>query len=126
VLILYRIFNKRQNKDQNALLNMVPLLDIIPLGVLNRSYRSKNRSASSAAVIVIKTVKYPKNFVYLLMITRIALATSLVLILVGGKPIIKSIINSNIGPCGIGSTNNSLYRQCLGICTLWHVLYLNI
>jgi len=118
VLILYRIFNKRQNKDQNALLNTVPLLDIIPLSVPNRSYRSKNRSASSAAVIVIKIAKYPKNFVYLLTITRIVLATSLVLILVGGKPVIKSIVNSNIGPYRIGSTNNSLYRRCLGICTL--------
>jgi len=101
-----------------VLLNTVPLLDTIPLGILNRSYRSKNRSASSAAVIIIKTAKYLKNFIYLLIITRIALATSLVLILVGGRPVIKSIINSNIGPYGIGSTNNSLYRQCLGICTL--------
>ena len=63
---------------------MVPLLDIIPLGVLNKSYYSKNRSASSTAVIIIKIVKYPKNFIYLLIITRIVLATSLVLILVGG------------------------------------------
>jgi len=76
----------------------------------NRSYCSKNRSASSAAVIIIKTAKYPKNFIYLLIITRIVLETSLVLILVGGKLIIKSIINSNIGPYGIGSTNNLLYR----------------
>jgi len=104
---------------------MVPLSDTIPLSVLNRSHRFKNRSASSATVIVIKTVKYPKNFVYLLIITRIALATSLVLILVGGKPIIKSIINSDIGPYRIGSTDNLLYRQYLGIYTLWHVLYLN-
>jgi len=94
--------------------------------MLNRSHRFKNRSTSSAAVIVVKTVKYLKNFIYLLTITRIALATSLVLILVGGKPIIKSIINSDIGPCGIGSTNNLLYRRCLGIYTLWYVLYLNI
>jgi len=105
---------------------MVPLSDIIPLGVLNRSYRSKNRSTSSTTVIIIKTVKYPKNFVYLLMITRIALVTSLVLVLVGGKPIIKSIINSDMGSYGIGSTNNLPYRQYLGICTLWHILYLNI
>jgi len=94
--------------------------------MLNKSYRSKNRSTSSATVIVIIIAKYPKNFVYLLTITRIVLATSLVLILVGGKPIIKSIINSNIGPYGIGSTNNSLYRQYLDIYTLWHVLHLNI
>jgi len=93
-------------------------LDTIPLSILNRSYRFKNRSTSSAIMIVIKIAKYPKNFVYLLTITRIALATSLVLILVGGKPVIKSIINSNIGPYGIGSTNNSLYRRYLGICTL--------
>jgi len=118
VLILYYIFNKRQNEDQNALLNMVPLSDMIPLGMLNRSYCSKNRSASSAAMIVVKTAKYPKNFIYLLIITRIALATSPVLILVGGKPIIKSIINSNMGPYRIGSTNNLPYRQYLGICTL--------
>jgi len=110
VLILRHIFNKRQNEDQNALLNTVPLLDIISLSVLNRSHRSKNRSTSFATIIVIKTAKYPKNFVYLLTITRIALATSLVLILVGGKPIIKSIINSNMGPYRIGSTNNLLYR----------------
>jgi len=83
-------------------------LDIIPLSVLNKSYRSKNRSASSAAVIIIIIVKYPKNFIYLLTITKIALATFPVLILIGGKPIIKSIINSNIGSCGIGSTNNLL------------------
>jgi len=93
--------------------------------VLNKSYRFKNRSASSAAVIVIIIAKYPKNFIYLLIITRIALATSLVFILVGGKPIIKSIISSNIGPYKIGSTNNLLYRQYLNIYTLWHVLYLN-
>jgi len=104
---------------------MVPLLDTIPLSVLNKSYYSKNRSASSAAVIIIIIAKYPKNFIYLLTITRIALATSPILILVGGKPVIKSIINSNIGPYGIGSTNNLLYRQYLDIYTLWHVLYLN-
>jgi hypothetical protein len=97
---------------------MVPLLDIIPLSVLNKSYRSKNRSTSSTTVIVIITVKYPKNFIYLLTITRIVLATSLVLILVGGKPIIKSIVNSNIGPYRIGSTNNLLYRRYLDIYTL--------
>ena len=86
--------------------------------MLNKSYRSKNRSASSTTIIVIITVKYPKNFIYLLTITKIALITSLVLILVGGKPIIKSIINSNIGPYRIGSTNNLLYRRCLDIYTL--------
>jgi len=83
--------------------------------VPNKSHRSKNRSASSATVIVIIIAKYPKNFIYLLTITKIALATSLVLILVGGKPIIKSIISSNIGPYGIESTNNSPYRRCLDI-----------
>ena len=74
--------------------------------MLNKSYYSKNRSASSATVIIIIIAKYPKNFVYLLTITRIVLATSLVFVLVGGKPIIKSIINSNIGPYKIESTNN--------------------
>ena len=44
----------------------------------------------------------------------IALVTSLVLILIGGKP----IINSNIGPYRIGSTNNLPYRRCLDIYTL--------
>jgi len=86
--------------------------------VLNKSYRSKNRSANSATIIVIITVKYPKNFIYLLTITKIALATSPILILVRGKPIIKSIINSNIGPYKIGSTNNSPYRRYLNIYTL--------
>ena len=88
----------------------MPLLDIIPLSVLNKSYCSKNRSTSFTTIIVIIIVKYPKNFIYLLTITRIVLVTSLVLILVGGKPIIKSIINSNMGPYRIGSTNNSLYK----------------
>ena len=96
---------------------MVPLLDIIPLSVLNKSYYSKNRSTSSTTIIIIIIAKYPKNFIYLLIITRIALVTSLVLILVGGKPIIKSI-NSNIGPYRIESTNNLLYRQYLDICIL--------
>jgi hypothetical protein len=86
--------------------------------VLNESHYSKNRSASSTAIIVIIIAKYPKNFIYLLIITRIVLVTSPVLILVGGKPIIKSIINSNIGPYGIESTNNSPYRRCLDIYTL--------
>ena len=86
--------------------------------MLNKSHYSKNRSANSATIIIIIIAKYPKNFVYLLTITKIALATSSILILVGGKPIIKSIINSNIGPYGIGSTNNSLYRRYLDICTL--------
>ena len=86
--------------------------------MLNKSYRSKNRSASFATIIVVIIVKYPKNFIYLLTITRIVLVTSLVLILVGGKPIIKSIINSNIGPYRIGSTNNLPYRRCLDIYTL--------
>ena len=86
--------------------------------MLNKSYRSKNRSTNSTTIIIIITAKYPKNFIYLLTITRIALATSLVLILVGGNPIIKSIVNSNIGPHRIGSTNNSLYRRCLDIYTL--------
>ena len=85
---------------------MVPLLDIIPLNMLNKSHYFKNRSTSSTTIIIIIIAKYPKNFIYLLTITRIVLATSLVLILVGGKPIIKSIINFNIGPYGIGSTNN--------------------
>ena len=83
---------------------------MIPLNILSKSHCFKNRSASSAAVIIIITVKYSKNFVYLLIITRIVLATSLVIILVGGKPVIKFIINSNMGPYGIGSTNNLLYR----------------
>jgi len=87
---------------------MVPLLDIIPLSILNKSYCSKNRSASSTTVIIIITVKYPKNFIYLLIITKIALATSPILVLVGGKPIIKSIVNSNISPYRIESTNNLL------------------
>jgi len=99
---------------------------MIPLSVLNKSYYFKNRSASSAAVIIIIIVKYPKNFIYLLTITKMALATSLVLILVGGKPIIKSIINSNIGPYGIGSTNNLPYRRYLDTYILCHILHLNI
>jgi len=93
----------------------MPLLDIIPLSVPNKSHRSKNRSASSATIIIIIIAKYLKNFIYLLTITKIVLATSPVLILVGGKPIIKSIVNSNIGPYGIGSTNNSPYRRYLDI-----------
>ena len=83
--------------------------------MLNKSYYSKNKSASFAAVIIIIIVKYFENFIYLLIIIKIVLATSLVLILVEGKLVIKFIINSNIGPCGIGSTNNLLYRQCLNI-----------
>jgi len=75
-------------------------------------------SASSTTILIIIIVKYPKNFIYLLIITRIVLATSPVLILVGGKPIIKSIINSNIGPYRIGSTDNSPYRRYLDIYTL--------
>ena len=86
--------------------------------MLNKSYYSKNRSTSSTTIIVIIIVKYPKNFIYLLTITRIALVTSLALILARGKPIIKYIINSNIGPYRIESTNNSLYRQYLDIYTL--------
>ena len=89
-------------------MNIVPLLDTIPLGVPNESYYSKNRFTSSTAIIIIMIAKYPKNFIYLLIITKIALVTSPILILVGGKPIIKSIINSNIGPYRIGSTNNLL------------------
>ena len=111
-------FNKRQNKDQNMLLNTVPLLNIIPFNVLNKSYHSKNRSISSIIVIIIIIAKYPKNFVYLLIITKIALATSLILVLIGGKFIIKFIINFNIGLYRIKNTNNSLYRRCLDICTL--------
>ena len=126
MLILHYIFNKRQNEDQNILLNMVPLSDMIPLSILNKSYYSKNRSASFITIIIIITVKYFKNFVYLLIITRIALVTSPVFILVGGKPIIKSIINSNMGLYRIKSTNNLLYRQYLDICTFWYILHLNI
>ena len=125
MLILRRIFNKRQNEDQNALLNTVPLSDTIPLGVPNESHRSKNRSANSAAVIVVVTAKYPENFVYLSTITRIASATSPVLVLAGGKPVIKSIVNSDMGPCGMGSTDNSPYGRCLDICILWHISHLN-
>ena len=86
--------------------------------MLNKNYCFKNKFTSFTAVIIIITVKYLKNFIYLLMITRIVLATSLVLILAGGKLIIKSIINSNIGPCGIGNTDNLLYKQYLDIYTL--------
>ena len=88
---------------------MVLLSNIIPLNILNESHCSKNKSTSFTAVIIIITVKYLENFIYLLIITKIVLTTSLVLILAGGKPIIKFIINSNIGPCGIGSTNNLPY-----------------
>ena len=86
--------------------------------MLNQSHYSKNRSTSSTTIIIIIIVKYPKNFIYLLTITRIVLATSLVLILVGGKPIIKSIINSNTGPYRIGNTNSLLYRRYLDTYTL--------
>ena len=89
---------------------MVFLFNIIPLNILNKSYYSKNRSVSFAAIIIIIIVKYPKNFIYLLIITKIVLATSLVFILVRGKPIIKSIINFNMGPYRIENTNNLLYR----------------
>jgi len=97
---------------------MVPLLDITPLSILNKSYRSKNRSANFTTIIVIIIAKYLKNFIYLLIIIKIALANSLVLILVGDKPIIKSIVNSNIDPYRIEGTNNSLYRWCLNIYTI--------
>ena len=89
---------------------MVPLSNIIPLNILNKSYYSKNTSAGFTAIIIIITAKYFKNFVYLLIITKIVLAIFLIFILAGGKPIIKSIINSNIDFCGIKSTNNLLYR----------------
>ena len=79
--------------------------------MLNKSHYSKNKSVSSAAVIIIMTVKYFKNFIYLLIITRIVSATPPVLILVGGKSIIKSIVNFNISPYKIKSTNNSPYRR---------------
>ena len=105
---------------------MVLLSNIIPLNILNKSHYFKNRSASFTAVIIIIIVKYSENFIYLLIIIKIVLATSLVLILAGGKPIIKSIINSNIGPYRIKSTNNLLYKQCLNIYILWHILYFNI
>ena len=86
------------------------MLDTIPLNMLNKSYYSKNRSTSSVTIIIIIiTVKYPKNFIYLLIIIKIVLATSLVLILAGGKPIIKSIINLNIDRYGIGNINDLLY-----------------
>ena len=94
---------------------MVFLFNIIPLSILNKSHYFKNRSVNSAAVIIIITVKYPKNFIYLLIIIKIALAISLVFILIGGKPIIKSIINFNMDFYRIGSPNNLLYRQCLDI-----------
>ena len=76
--------------------------------MLNKSYYSKNKFISFITVIIIITVKYFKNFIYLLIITRIALTTSLVFILAEGKPIIKFIINSNIGPYLIGSTDDLL------------------
>ena len=98
---------------------------MISLSVLNKSHRSKNRSTSFVTIIIIITIKYPKNFIYLLIITKITLTIFPIFILVGGKPIIKSIINFNIGPYGIKNTNNSLYRRCLNIYTLWHILYLN-
>jgi len=91
---------------------------MIPLSILNKSYYSKNKSTSSTTIIVIIIVEYPKNFIYLLIIIKIVLATSPVLILIGSNPIIKSIISFNIGPYRIGSTNNSLYRQYLDIYTL--------
>ena len=78
--------------------------------MLNKSHYSKNRSTSFAAIIIVITAKYFKNFVYLLTIIKIILTTSLVFILVGGKLIIKSIINSDISPCRIKNINNLLYR----------------
>ena len=86
--------------------------------MLNKSHYFKNRSASSIIIIIIIIIKYPKNFIYLLIITKITLATSLIFILIKGKPIIKFIINFNIGPYGIRNTNNLLYRRYLNIYTL--------
>jgi len=99
---------------------------MIPFSILNKSHHSKNRFTSFTAIIIIITAKYPKNFIYLLTITKITSVTSSIFILVGGKFIIKSIINFNIDLYKIGSTNNLLYRRCLDIYTLWHVLYFNI
>ena len=78
--------------------------------MLNKSHCSKNRSASFTTIIIVITVKYSKNFIYLLIIIKIMLATSPVLILVGGKLVIKSIINFNISPYEIESTDNLLYK----------------
>ena len=91
-------------------MNIVSLFNIISLSILNKSHYFKNRSASFAAVIIIIIVKYPKNFIYLLIIIKIVLATSPIFILAGGKPIIKFIVNSDISPYKIESTNNLLYR----------------
>ena len=105
---------------------MVPLLNIIPFSVLNKNHYSKNKSVSSIAIIVIIIIKYPKNIIYLLIITKIILIISFIFILVKGKPIIKFIINFNIGFYRIRNTNNSPYKRCLDIYTLWHISHLNI
>ena len=97
------------------LLNIVFLSNTIPFNILNKSYYFKNKSASFTDIIIIIIVKYFKNFIYLLIIIKIISATSLILILAGGKPIIKSIINSNISLCRIKNTNNLLYKRCLNI-----------
>ena len=89
-------------------MNIVPLLNIIPLNILNKSYYLKNRSTSSITVIIILIIKYLINFVYLLIITKIILIIFLVFILVKGKPIIKFIINFNISLYGIKSADNLL------------------
>ena len=89
-------------------MNIVPLLNIIPFNILNKSHYLKNRSVNFIIITIILMAKYPTNFIYLLIITKIASETSLVFILIGGKPIIKSIINFNIGLCRIKSANNLL------------------
>ena len=71
---------------------------MIPFNILNKNHYLKNRSASSITIIIILIIKYSTNFVYLLTIIKIILITSLVFVLVGSRPIIKSIINFNIGP----------------------------
>ena len=77
---------------------MVLLFNIISFNILNNSLYFKNWSTSFTAVIIIIIVKFLKKFIYLLIIIKIILITSSIFILAGGKPIIKSIINFNIGP----------------------------
>jgi len=86
---------------------MVPLLNIIPFNILNRSHYLRNRSASFITIIIILIIKYFINFINLLMIIKIGLIIFLIFILIKGKSI-KFIVNFNISLYRIESANNLL------------------
>ena len=106
-----RTLKQKHRVDQNLLVNINPLSEVIPLGIL-KSLKTLNRnnSISSKALIFFVIRIYQVSFINLLIITRIKLYT-LLQNFDNSRAIIKSSVISSYSLVGIGKEASLLYRR---------------